>query len=991
MGERAPSDTVSVSSAGSDLPSPSRSRDVHQEDADRAALSDAPPAIAVGSCLGRYTVISPIGGGGMGEVFAADDPELGRTVALKVIRPDRLLRSPSARLRLMREAQALAKLHHPNVVTVYDVGAEGEQVFIAMELVEGESLGSWLRKGRRSWREVLTRFLAAGRGLAVAHDAGIVHRDFKPDNVIVGNDRVVVIDFGLARRGEDDSGDSEPARAALDANLTQTGERFGTLPYMAPEQLAGTRAVAQSDQFAFCVSLWEGLHGERPTTATARRLNADVPRWINRSLQRGLAAEPADRWPSMQALLTELGRDRRATLRRALVAGATIGLAGIASYGLLRPTSLDPCRSGPTVIAKSWGPAQEEGVRAAFLATKAPTASDVFQRTKAALDDYTERWVSMYADACRATRVEGRQSDSMMDLRMECLDRRRAVLESLIAVWKSGVDADTLEHAQDAVSNLQSLAECADTRVLSERLAPPADASVAAKVKNARRRSDEIQAQVAAHHLADARKAAEQLRIEAEAIGWPLLAAESEFLEGDVLAALEDPSAEGPLLQATRNATAARDDRLAARALVRLIDVLGKVKQNAAQALLFAEVAEGEVARLGDEELGAKLRYARANALLTSGKIDEAKTTMQEALDLAVRAFGDKAPETLLIRTSLVEVARQKGKYDEACQLGEAVVASTVERVGPDHPQVVQALTVLAASAMDGDDKLRPVGYLRRALEISEKTAGPDSAATATVVRLLGRAVYRTGALDEAEALLKRALEIREKVSPPDDPNIGHIASNLADVYSDSGRFEEALALQHRTVEIWLKAYGPRHPKFGTALHKLGGIYLDKGDAETALGYYRQALDLRMAVLGADHEMTLFTMALVGQALAQLRRCSEARPLLERAAEALKTQVGEGHSDFIRTQGPLGECDLAEHHPAQAVARLEHAMEIEAGPKHDASTRGDHRFVLARALWEVGRRREAIQAARLSVDEVATNAGSAWSVARIKDWLAKHS
>src|ERR1044071_5723877 len=182
--------------------------------------------IGPGDCLGRYTIRRLIGAGGMGRVFAAVDPELGRAVAIKLIRAERAS-SPSARARLLREAQALARLHHPNVVTVYDVGTQDDEVFIAMELIEGSTLAEWIGAADRGWRKVLEAFLAAGRGLAAAHSAGIVHRDFKPSNVIVGPDRVVVVDFGLARAGTDAS-DPEPASDSeqlLEASLTPPGER----------------------------------------------------------------------------------------------------------------------------------------------------------------------------------------------------------------------------------------------------------------------------------------------------------------------------------------------------------------------------------------------------------------------------------------------------------------------------------------------------------------------------------------------------------------------------------------------------------------------------------------------------------------------------------------------------------------------------------------------------------------------------------------------
>ncbi|HEX8106839.1 MAG TPA: serine/threonine-protein kinase [Kofleriaceae bacterium] len=991
MGERTA--TQEHGELDSDVGHPSGLQSSAHGDRDDAPRSAANPAavVTVGSSLGRFTVTSSIGGGGMGEVFAAHDQELGRTVALKVIRPDRLAHSPTARLRLMREAQALARLHHPNVVTVYEIGTEGEHVFLAMELIEGEPLSAWLRKATHAWREVLARFLAAGRGLAAAHEAGIIHRDFKPDNVVVGEDRVVVVDFGLARGGEDDGGENrESAPSLLETSLTETGDRCGTLPYMAPEQLSGSRAVPQSDQYAFCVSLWEGLHGERPTDTALRPRNTEVPDWANEALRRGLSTDPAIRWPSMQALLTELGRDRRAARNRALlVAGAAV-LVATASWGLLRPAALDPCAGGATRVAQAWGPARQQAVHAAFLATKAPGAEDTFHRTRAVLDDYATRWAAMYGEACRATRVEGRQSDSMMDLRMECLERRRAVLGNLTALWGRGVDADTLEHAADAVSNLGSLRDCADTRVLGERTPVPTDPRVTARVNEVRRRLDEVQAQIAAHRLSEGRKAAGEVRALAENIDWPPLAAEASFAEGDILAALQDPSAEAPLMTASRLATAGHDDRLAARALIRLVDVLGAVKQNAARALLVADLTEGQVTRVGDDQLTAKLLYARGNAQLVDGKIDDAGSTLQRAHDLSVAAFGAGDRETLLTMMALAEVARQKGDYELACKLGEQTLAATIERLGPEHPEVIRALETLGSSSNDAADRVGAAAYFQRALALSEKIAGLESAQTANELFKLGTSLQSIGKIEEAERVLERALAIRQKVLPPEDPNLGATLGVLGSLRAQQGRFDEAVLLQQRTVSIFTKAYGPNHPKLAIALHKLGATYEMKGDPTTALAYFQKALDLRIQILGPDHEMTLFSTTLVGEALVDLHRCREARPLLEKTAGALAKKVGESHPDFLRTINAVAECDLAEGHPAQAVARLEHAVELEAGANHSTAARGGHRFLLARALWGVGRRREAVLAARQAMDELATEPSGAPLAADIQRWLETH-
>jgi predicted Ser/Thr protein kinase len=264
--------------------------------------------LAPGTTVGRYAIERLLGVGGLGVVYAASDPELGRQVALK------LLKSGSEQERLVREARALARVSHPNVVAVHDVGRWSERVFIAMELVHGRDLRAWLRERRRRWREVVDVFLAAGRGLASAHAAGLVHRDFKPENVLISTEgRVAVSDFGLAR-GYEETGDSAVV---------------GTPAYMAPEQAAGELADARSDQYAFCLSLHEALYGARPP---ARPDERGVPRTLGRIVRQGLATDPAARWPSMAALLAALGRDRARWPRR--VAALALALCAVLATAL---------------------------------------------------------------------------------------------------------------------------------------------------------------------------------------------------------------------------------------------------------------------------------------------------------------------------------------------------------------------------------------------------------------------------------------------------------------------------------------------------------------------------------------------------------------------------------------------------------------------------------------------------------------------------------
>jgi formylglycine-generating enzyme required for sulfatase activity len=319
--------------------------------------------LQTGARIGRYVVIESVGSGAMGVVYGAYDPQLDRKVALKLLKPGQGA-TERAKARLLREAQAMARLSHPNVVAVHDVGVFEDQVFLAMEFLAAGTIKSWLADKPRSWREILGVFAAAGRGLAAAHAAGLVHRDFKPDNVLLDKEgRPRVVDFGIARQAEgtgDDDVDSQPGRDPVDVakslressgnvapllTLTKTGAMVGTPAYMSPEQFMGERGDDKSDQFSFCVALYEALYGERPfagndvisisvnvTQGELRPLPKDrgVPAWIRRVILRGVKADPAARWPSMTALIAALEDDPAVRLRRRLVAGGTIAAVAAA-------------------------------------------------------------------------------------------------------------------------------------------------------------------------------------------------------------------------------------------------------------------------------------------------------------------------------------------------------------------------------------------------------------------------------------------------------------------------------------------------------------------------------------------------------------------------------------------------------------------------------------------------------------------------------------
>jgi serine/threonine-protein kinase len=327
-------------------------------------------AYAVGDKVGRYLVLSTLGAGGMGVVFSAYDPQLDRKVALKLLRGNLGVTTKEARARLRREAQAIAQLNHPNVVGVYDVGTTQDgDLYIAMEFVEGDTVTRWLKAWPRTWRDKLDIFVQAARGLYAAHSVGLLHRDFKPDNVLVGGDgRVRVTDFGLARSvlgldSGDDAHNALPPLGALSAELTATGTVLGTPRYMPPEQLVGPDIDARSDQFSYCVALYEALYGVHPLAAgTAVQMleNAaraqpppigDVPPWVGKVVLRGLERERGKRYPTMHELMVDLApAPVRSRARIAgMLAAAVVVLGGTTGAALKwgTPEPPPPPTDGP--------------------------------------------------------------------------------------------------------------------------------------------------------------------------------------------------------------------------------------------------------------------------------------------------------------------------------------------------------------------------------------------------------------------------------------------------------------------------------------------------------------------------------------------------------------------------------------------------------------------------------------------------------------------
>jgi tetratricopeptide (TPR) repeat protein len=675
----------------------------------------APEAVRVG----RYRVLGTLGAGGMALVYQASDPELGRKVALKVV--PSLGDAGELRARVTREAQAMARLSHPNVVQVFGVESDGQRLFIAMELVEGQTLADWLAAEPRGWRAVLGVFCDAGRGLAAAHGAGLVHRDFKPENVLVGKDaRVRVSDFGLTYP-EAEVGHAVPA---------------GTLLYAAPELMAGRPVDARADQYSFCVALSRALGGRGPAG-------------LKRTLAQGLARRPEDRHATMEALLSALERSTRSRTGWWL---AWAGLALAATAGGALYTRAERCRGEPK-WSGVWDPARQARVSAAFRATQVAYADSALQAAARGLDAYESAWSSAFAASCT--------SSSQLDRQMVCLSRALDKARALTDVWLEP-DSQVVLQAPQAVADLPSPASCAS----SLRAAPtPAERELRPAVDRAWALT---QAGKAAAGTDLARPALERAR----ALGDPALEAESGWVLGHALfRAGAFAAARDAFRQAGLAAEAAGDDEQVARAWIGESDSLSRLGLFD-DALEHVAFADGAVARLHrPPELTASVDSTRGKSLLALGRLAEARAAFEEALSLRERALPPEHPVIGSSWKDLGALTLREGNLPEAIRILRRALVMREQALGPQHPDVATVLTDLGRALMRSGQEGEAATHLQRALDVRTRTLGPEHPDVATTLAVIAELDVKTGHPDRAVEELARAIEIRRAALGPEHPN----------------------------------------------------------------------------------------------------------------------------------------------------------------------------------------------------------------------------
>jgi tetratricopeptide (TPR) repeat protein len=795
-----------------------------------------------GASVGRYIMLDRLGGGGMGVVYAAYDPELDRKIAIKLLRATGAVDS---RARLLREAQAMARLAHPNVIAVHDVGTVGDEVFIAMELVDGTPLSTFLGQ-ERPMEEVLALFLQAGRGLAAAHAAGIIHRDFKPDNVLVDRQgRVRVLDFGLARAAGDEHvpsvAVSQPddaglsGKQALAVPLTRTGAFLGTPAYMAPEQMLGEATDARSDQFSFCIALYEALYGERPfagDTLLALAQNVirgeirppprdnRVPARLRELLLRGLRTEREQRFPSMEALLEALAPGREAPSRWWLAAvGVVLFGAGVIGFRSARKQHQLVCRGAELQLQGAWDAPRRQAMQNAFARTGVPYAEDAFRGAAGALDDYAQAWAAMRTSACEATRLRGEQSEELLDLRMQCLDERRVKMGALVDLF-TRADAQIVERSVQAARSLDRLDICANTALLKAPVRPPSDPRARAQVDELRRRIAAARALEKAGKYDEGLTMARPVVDSARALGYRPVLAEALMQRASLeYGAGKYKDAEQGFIEASAAAVAAHQDEVVAWAWTRLTWLVSNQEQRVEDAQRWALFAEAAVERTGLEELRGRLLSAQASLLHAQNKDQEALTLDQRAQPILEKVFG------------------------------------------PEDGTAARGLNSIAVDLDALDRQEEGIGYLRRALAIYEKQLGPHHPDVSLELDNIGLGLVSLARWEEAKTFVDRALAIREKTLDPEHPVIAESLETLGRVLLRLKRSQEALPVFRRALAIEEKAFGPRSPGLTWTLTGLGMALIDLHESKRALAPLERAMAFVEANPPAKAPETRFALA----------------------------------------------------------------------------------------------------------------------------------
>ncbi len=886
----------------------------------------------------RYAIIRSLGAGGCGQVFLAYDAELDRKVALK-----KILRPHRDQDILVHEARLLAKLRHPNIVTVYDIQVLPSLTgrisqYIIMEYIEGCSLRAWLGQKKRSRSEILRVLGEAGQGLAAAHAAGIIHRDFKPENVLVDREgRARVLDFGLSQTQEISAASELHETRDDDATTTLT-QITGTPAYMAPERYFNSEGSVASDIFSFGVTLWEALAGQRPFSAKTipelqfqiisgqcSEVPTVIPRHIAQVLRRCLANAPEARFPAMEPVLEALARDPWPRRRR-WVAGLLLAICAGVTGSLLGPNAHAnaPCAGIEDQFA-TWNDEQATTLRATILASDTPYANDTWERLDTKLDHYADTIRESAKDACEAGLHYQRTSNVLADRRLACLHAREIDLNAFIDSLATG-DTTAVEHAVQAFEALTPISRCDADVLLADRTTLP-DPGIAADVEVLRTDLARVKAMGYAGRAREVLDLADTAISRAESLEYAPVIAEAHLRRGHLFEAMAEFERAEPDYQAAWwTALGSEHDTVAREAANHLASMLSTDPTRANEARTWSDNGEAVATRMGIDD-GHRSYRLRTLARLAEneGNFEQAVKNLQEATQSARSAYGPDAWRAVIPLNHLSYALMNLGDIEAATQASDQAIARGRAALGDEHPDLSEIYRQRSnLSSVKGEYQAAQAAS-RRAVEIVEAAYGSKSRRLAPSLYALGTALCELGEEEEGLRQFDRGLEILVPSLGREHVHVLFTYHNRADCLRSLKRYDEAQQIYDENLEISQRQLGDDHTMVATTHIGLGELALLANEATRARQHFQRALEIREAKSGSDHKSLI--PALVG----------------------------------------LAEVDLMQGNTVQARNYAERAQHLQEQARNDIAALARPRFALARALVDVpGQRTEALELATMA-------------------------
>jgi|GEM_PF-2485777 len=821
-----------------------------------------------GARLGRHILVERVGAGGLAEVYLAYDPKLDRKVAIKIQRSSEQATQAVAEQRFVREAQAAARVTHPNVVGVFDAGTyddselpQAEQCglaregsYLVMEFMAGGDLRAWLDAEPRSRTAILSRFVEAGHGLSAAHEAGVVHRDFKPTNVLLTEQgHAKVADFGVARligatTGDTTDGATDRLISTPDSTMTLSGDRLGTPAFMPPEQARGDDVGPEADQYAFCLALLTELVGYPFPEDSAQILQAKqrgpspavlarLPRWLSRVLARGLNPDADRRHPTMRALVRALDPARR---RRRLTLGAAITGAVAAATGLGASSAETPC---PTHALASWSNAHRLDVRRAFSESGLPYAQQLQSSTMAALDDFAGQWSKQKNEVCEALRQQ--PTRRALHAANRCLDRLSVAFDTLV-VQLADADPRTLSHADRMMGALEPPEGCrrgTPARRLDELWAPDRTAIT--------RGIGRAEVLLRAGDLDGALETGRGAAAEARRRGEPELEGRARTLVGRALiASRRTEQAEDELRHAIIIAERSGSIADAVWAMVSHADALSHNGHHE-QADAFAAMAYERALASSEVNLRVRANAALIYAVVASRAmiLDAAEARLERAREV----LGDSAPEFLqeMLLQARSSLRYRQGRFDEALADDEALFEGMSRRLGQRHPSSALARSNLGVALMRTGQLERSRETLQAAISVLEDNRDDDSPILIPSLHTL-RLVERWAGDHEAELVHARRVLKVWKASKRSDPfRTATFSLMLAAALVDTGSLVEAQTLID-SVRPWVETEQADASSKITLARVVAALHLRLGDTQHAVAASTRGMEQVQAVTGAS-------------------------------------------------------------------------------------------------------------------------------------------